>query len=286
MPDFRLASWEAAAIAAYFGEHRPEWPRSSTEKDNEAGVAGEKPVEFGALFPSLKSGSPAEGRKLFVMFECAKCHGDPETGSPPPEGAAKDWGPDLKEMARKLTRAGVASALFYPQKIHPGTKMPAFFYDHGEAQDKNAAAQLSDLTAYIESLKGSAPSATGSFRELRAKFRNATPLWGERLVWQFNCAGCHAGTGYAPRKSKQTAVALGYRNAPAPYSREMLVSWLMSPQTIPMHERMHAMGRMPNFGFTTREAVQIADWLFSFDGPGGRGGGGMMMMERMRKRRR
>jgi hypothetical protein len=41
-------------------------------------------------------------------------------------------------MSRKLTREGIASILFSPKATYPDSKMPRFFYDEGEAQDKNA----------------------------------------------------------------------------------------------------------------------------------------------------
>jgi hypothetical protein len=103
-------------------------------------------------------------------------------------------------------------------------------------------------------------------------------MWGRRLAWQFNCAGCHPGLGLDPRPSRETATPLGHRGAPPVYTREFLASFIMEPQTAPMHERMMGLARMPTFGFTPREALAIADWLLSVDGLLGRGPGGMMPM--------
>jgi mono/diheme cytochrome c family protein len=245
--------------------------KDSSEKSED------QPVGFQKLYSSLNQGSAKRGRKIFVEFECTKCHGDPSKGTRPQEGDPKEWGPDLREMSRKLTREGIASVLFSPQEIHTSTKMPSFFFDQGEAQDEKAAQQIADVTAYIQSLRGKSDSVEGSFSRAKKRYPRATAEWGKRIAWQLNCTGCHSETGLSPRDPNRMAIPLGYRNAPRSYTKELLTSWLMKPATISMHERMHGMGRMPTFGFTQKEARQITDWLFTIDGPANRGGGGMMM---------
>jgi len=246
----------------------------------------EKSLGFEEVFSSLKGGNVKRGRKIFANMDCAKCHGDPKKGTRPNEGDPKDWGPDLLEMSRKLTRKGIAAILFFPQEIYPETKMPSYFYDQGEPQDKNAAEQMADLTTYIQSLRGKSPPNEEIYRLGKKQHPKATAKWGKHIAWQLNCTGCHTDTGLPPREPSKISVSLGYRNAPQFYTRELLASWIRSPATIHMHERMHGMGRMPTFGFSEKEARQITDWLFSFDGPPGRRGSGMLMMEMRRQRDR
>jgi mono/diheme cytochrome c family protein len=283
MPSFRLTTWEATALAAFLLDLRAPWPQPPAEKGAKE-KSDDKPVGFRELFASLKPGDAKRGRKIFTEFECAKCHGDPAKGTRPKEGDPKEWGPELREMSRKLTREGIVSVLFSPQAIHTSTKMPSYFFDQGEAQDEKAPQQIADVTAYLLSLRGTKDPQAGIYRRAQKQFPDATAKWGKRIAWQLNCPGCHAETGFAPRDPNRVAVPLGYRNAPPVYTKELLTSWLMQPATIFMHERMHGMGRMPTFGFTQKEARQIADWLFTIDGPANRGGGGMVMMGRGRGR--
>lgn len=278
MPDFRLSVWEATALTAYLIGLRTTWPDpavSDQEGDKKEGVIG-----FQELMEALKKGDVRRGREVYVTFECDKCHGDPSLGSGPPQGSPQDWGPDLREISRKLTREGIVSVLFSPQQVHAESKMSSFFFEQGKAQYAGAVGQIADLVAYIESLRGKGyERGDAQFRDARNRNPSATAKWGKRLAWQFNCAGCHGETGFASRDPARVAVPLGYRNAPHSYTRKMVASWIRRPQTIPMHERMNAMGRMPTFSFSAEEARQIADWLFSIDGPRNRTGSGMIMME-------
>ena len=283
MPNFRLSLPEATALVAHLAQIKSPWPTPAQDKNAKE---NEKPIGFAALYPTLTKGYAARGRKLFLDMECAKCHGDPKKGNHPDSGKSEEWGPDLREMSRKLTRKGVASILFSPEATYPGTKMPNFFYDEGEALDKNARGQLANMTAYIESLKGDSAPRDETYKRARKKFPNSGPGAGQRIAWQFNCTGCHEGTGVSARDPVRLAPPFGYRNAPDHYTQKVVSDWLTAPVSIRMHERGHQMGRMPSFGFSPDEAAQIADWLFTFDGPPGRRGGGMIMVDNWRKKKR
>lgn len=265
MPDFRLAGWEREALAAFAAGLREPWPSAPAQ-----GAA-----VFSTFYRSLPAGDAGRGRAVFEASECAKCHADPEGKLPPPAPGEEGAGPDLKEMARKLTREGLAAVLFDPAAVRPGTKMPSFFYDQGEPLDPDAPRRVADLLAYLEGLAGPRP---GVLDRTPDGFAAGARERGQRLALQLNCAGCHAGTGLDPRYPLQVGPPLGYRNAPRAYTRQILAHWIREPATVRMHERMMGFGRMPTFGFTSGEARAIADWLFSFDGPPGRMGMGMMMM--------
>ena len=267
MPGFRLAGWEVEALAAFLAGLREPW--------EPAPVDAPGAFSFPAFYQGLPAGDAKRGRAVFERSECAKCHPGPEGKIPRAPGEEKPDGPDLREMSRKLTREGFAAVLFDPAQVRPGTKMPAFFYDAGEPLGPDAPRQLADLAAYLEGLAGPRPRVLDL---TSGRFPAGAREWGGRLALQLNCAGCHAGTGLDPRHPDQVAPPLGYRNAPRVYTREMVAAWLQQPASIPMHERMMGFGRMPAFGFTPEEDRRIAEWLFTFDGPPGRGGGGMLMM--------
>ncbi|HEU5393182.1 MAG TPA: c-type cytochrome, partial [Candidatus Methylomirabilis sp.] len=54
---------------------------------------------------------------------CFTCH----LGEAKPEGSPQDWGPDLTLAPRRLNPEWVVRWLLDPQRIQPGTRMPAFF---------------------------------------------------------------------------------------------------------------------------------------------------------------
>lgn len=261
MPNFRLTNGEASALTAYLMTRKESWPKPPGGEKGE-----EETTTFPKLFGRLPAGDAGRGRKLFEAYECAKCHGDPARPGASFEGKPEERGPDLREVARKLTRMGVASMLFQPGLIHRDTKMPAFFYDQGEAMDEEAPRQMADVAAFIRSLAGSVPKV----------FAGGDAAAGRKIAAQLNCSGCHEGLDVPARPQEQVARSLGYRNAPQPITRAIVTSWLRKPETISMHERMHGMGRMPTFGFTPLEADRIVHYLFTVEGPP-RGGGGMMM---------
>ncbi len=283
MPNFRFTLPEATALVAHLKQIKTPWPEPAADKSTKT---EEKPVGFAALYPALAKGDAARGRDLFLAMECAKCHGDPAKGSAPAKVKPGELGPDLREMSRKLTREGVASILFSPGATYPATKMPNFFYDEGAALDKNAGRQLADMTAYVASLKGGNAPPDETYKRARGHYPDTGPGAGQRIAWQFNCTGCHADTGVSARDPIRLAPPFGYRNAPAYFTQQVVIDWLMAPLSIRMHERNHQMGRMPTFGFSREEAARIADWLFTFDGPPDRRGGGMIMADNWRKKQR
>ncbi len=275
MPDFRLSGWEVTALTAYFSTRRSGWPTPAAAEKAEGFVG------FEAVFSKLPRGDAQRGRERFEQLECFKCHGDPDRGTSPVDAKLSEIGPDLRLMARKLTRRGMAAILFNPAQVFPGTKMPSYFFDSGEAMDEDSPQQMADLIAYLKRLGGEG-ERPGDVRFLsaRRRFPDATAEWGRRIAGQLNCAGCHEGTGIAPRHQSEVAVPLGYRNLPRFWSLERLAAWIWRPSNVPMHERMMRMGRMPTFGFTSDEARQIASWLLSIDGERRRRMGGMGMMGR------
>ena len=89
------------------------------------------------------------GRKLFSddYFECGSCH---VQGDKKPDGPVEDWAPDLNLANQRLNPDWIEKWILDPQKLQPGTKMPAFYPGGPEdilgADEKK---QIEALTDYI-----------------------------------------------------------------------------------------------------------------------------------------
>lgn len=138
MPDFRLSEKEAETITQYFTRVR----RNPKVAEILPTVGGEEP------------GRPARakrGKALFALYECAKCHPAPNT-APKPERDADSLAPSLRDAGRRLKPAWVLRFLRDPQAVYPGTKMPNFFYDSGEAIEEEAEEKMLSLRDYLMTL--------------------------------------------------------------------------------------------------------------------------------------
>ena len=93
-----------------------------------------------AAFAKPPSASAASGKKVYAANKCGSCHKIAGTGGP--------VGPDLsKEGANaKHTAAWLQVEIQNPKAHKPDGKMPAY-------KDKIAGADLSNLVAYLRSLK-------------------------------------------------------------------------------------------------------------------------------------
>ncbi|MEX0601951.1 MAG: c-type cytochrome, partial [Bacteroidota bacterium] len=94
------------------------------------------------------------GRKLFDMYQCAKCH--PSGAAGLGELTASDAAPDLMLSRERLKPEWIVDWLLDPQKLQPGTRMPTFFYE-GQAPDQetlggDAVEQAKALKTYVWSL--------------------------------------------------------------------------------------------------------------------------------------
>ena len=99
------------------------------------------------------------GRKLFSddYFECGSCH---VQGNKKPDGPVEDWAPDLNLANQRLNPAWIEKWILDPQKLQPGTKMPAFYPGGPEdILDADEKKQIEALTDYIMTL-GLKPATT------------------------------------------------------------------------------------------------------------------------------
>ena len=116
MPTFQLADQEIGTIQKYF--------LAMSNQDFEIRDYAATAVESKYVRP---------GRELFELYQCAKCH--PSGSVNLSELSASDLAPDLSLAASRLKPEWIVEWIIDPQKLQPGTRMPAFFYD-GVAPDQ------------------------------------------------------------------------------------------------------------------------------------------------------
>lgn len=118
MPIFPLSAEEAQTLARYFAAvDRQPFP---FERDEEADE------EFIAARQAATPGYLQRAQRLFSSRDvnCASCH---VRGSFRPQGDPSGWAPDLARARERLRAAWILEWLTSPQRLQPGTKMPAFF---------------------------------------------------------------------------------------------------------------------------------------------------------------
>lgn len=109
---------------------------------------------------TLAQGDAAEGRKVFVELQCFKCHEVKGESFPDVSPGEKGIGPELSQMAGMHPAEFFAESIINPNAVidadareqgHVGedgkSKMPDY-------SDTVSARQLTDLAAYLTSLKG------------------------------------------------------------------------------------------------------------------------------------
>ncbi|MBI4418732.1 MAG: c-type cytochrome [Ignavibacteriales bacterium] len=116
MPTFQFSEDEIGVIQKYF--------LAMSKQDFEL-------REYAATRVDAKYIAP--GRKLFELYQCAKCH--PTGSADLSELSASDLAPDLGLAYKRLKPEWIVDWIIDPQKLQPGTRMPTFFYE-GEAPDQ------------------------------------------------------------------------------------------------------------------------------------------------------
>jgi hypothetical protein len=146
--------------------------------EEESGTIGQY---FSALdnvpYPFISTGvqtTPAKlaaGAELFRILQCASCH--PTSNQIPPGKTAADLAPNLMIAHERLRPAWVLDWVLDPQRIMPGTRMPAFFNPQtpgGPRVSQVPNILNGDVTAQIEALRdhlfvtlgGGRPASSGS----------------------------------------------------------------------------------------------------------------------------
>lgn len=137
MPTFQFSEDEIAKVQKYF--------LAMSKQDFEL-------RDYTATVMEAKYLAP--GRKLFELYQCAKCH--PTGSADLSELSASDLAPDLALAYRRLKPDWIVEWIIDPQKLQPGTRMPTFFYE-GVAPDQETLGgdvreQAKALSAHIWNL--------------------------------------------------------------------------------------------------------------------------------------
>ncbi len=109
---------------------------------------------------TMPHGDPVQGRKIFVEMECYKCHEIKGETFSAVGGAEKGVGPELSEIAGIHPVEFIAESIINPNAvIDPEDKEKGYLGDDGKSKmpDYNnllTIQQVSDLAAYLASLKG------------------------------------------------------------------------------------------------------------------------------------
>ncbi len=107
MPTFHFSEQQAATIERYFSAlDKVDYPFINTDIDTDA--------------ETLKAGA-----QIFETAKCQSCH--PTSNAIPPGKSPEDLAPNLQLAHERLRPDWVLQWIADPQKIFPGTRMPAFF---------------------------------------------------------------------------------------------------------------------------------------------------------------
>ncbi|MDF1663286.1 MAG: cytochrome c [Planctomycetota bacterium] len=205
------------------------------------------------------------GREVWERVSCYGCHkmkGFTEE---------KKKGPDLRNLATKLSEGWIHKWLENPANFRPKTNMPRFWFaadaEHApEGQVKKDHAEIVAVTSYL--MKQSKPKAfvSSSFKATNfasvkdfAAAKTSTIDAGAALFAEKGCVGCHrmdANTSvdevrtYAPNEYGPNLFNIGQKT-----HYNWLFSWLKNP------EHYWSDTNMPNLQLTDKEAHVLADYL-------------------------
>jgi cytochrome c2 len=197
-----------------------------------AGLRAASPV-IGALASHPDLDSATKGMVLIGELNCAACHD---------LGENEKWiqskpAPKLQNVRSRLRFDWLRDYVQNPHSIKPGVTMPDVLAGLGDAK-KNGVAEA--ITQYLFSLQRD--------REPIDLAQRGSEEVGKMLYESIGCVACHS-----PEKHLPGSVPLG--SVASKYSPDGLVTFLKNPL------ESHPGGRMPDFGLSHREAIDIATYL-------------------------
>ena len=250
MPSFRLTEEETVALVRHL---TTDMKRSSLPR---------LPPFIKVQEGTISKTNVLAGQKLMSedFFECWKCH---QQGDKKPQGPPEDWAPDLLISSQRLKAEWIVGWLRDPQRLMPGTEMPAYFTDSDSGPegilDGDEEKQIRAIRDFILSL--SPKNGKRSEYELVAKrYSNATRAQGWQLMTELNCAGCHEVQGM--HEQEEIAPPLAHEGSRV--RKEWLVKFLSKPYNIrPAGYFTGKASRMPNMSLSPKEAEAIATYLMT-----------------------
>ena len=203
-------------------------------------------------FERFHSATPTAegGRLLYNELGCVNCHGG-ETGLPMLRG------PALATVTQRVRSEWLRKFVANPDATHPGAVMP-------QVLAKADPQTLVAIEHYLASLKPK-PASKGP-----AKIMHVNGGRGGELFNTLGCVACHApGKDFvppegAPKASEFTHRSVGFGDLKAKYSLDSLGAFILDPL------KVRTDGRMPKIVMERQDAIDIAGYLFEFQGSDGR----------------
>ena len=165
------------------------------------------------------------GHRLIKAHGCQNCHAD----------KGRPQAPSLEDIGQRLETSWLASWIMNPAEHRPGTHMPRLF------SGDDAAQKATDIAHFLAPLEKTKP-ATGDPQEV---------LGGGHIFYQQGCIGCHT------LDAKGTQGRIGLGDVAVKYRQSALAGYLRNPT------KHHDNSRMPDFGFTDKEAKALESFLRS-----------------------
>ena len=185
-----------------------------------------------------KLNDPLKGRILIEEMNCVSCHKEPVIA----ESSKKS--PRLSTVGKRLNPDHIRDFLLSPQKVKPGTLMPAML-EHFSIKEREQIANA--ITHYLVSLNKQDPFKITVPDSVAAEK-------GEELFHQVGCVACHS-----PRDEngkeimKEKSVPLGPLENK--YSHKGLTEFLRRPHS------SRPSGRMPDMRLPQQDIEKISHYL-------------------------
>ena len=206
------------------------------------------------------------GDLLVAEYGCAACH---EAPAGMPAYAATPIAPMLANVGSRLRASGMRAFLSDPHAMRPGTRMP-------DLAGRLPSGGLDALTAFLAGMRegeGASPAPTGldlvaiergrqAYHELgcvacHAPFEDADTL--ERPLWDFDDLSGASSVDAVAEDDGPPPDRLALRKVARLYTFDGLVDFLADPLAV------RPDGRMPDLDLSTREATDLAAYLWFED---------------------
>lgn len=234
MPDFQLTDQESLAITDYVQTLRG--PAIPVASGSSPGKAAPDALAAGARLVSKD------------YFDCLNCH---QQGEKKPEGPPEGWAPDLALAQARLRPDWIVRWLQDPQKLQPGTKMPAYF--PGGPSDVLGGDEAKQILAVKDYVLSLGPDAPGAYQEAKEKYPHVTPALGQKLVVALNCAGCHKIGSLARTLRPGPSLTWEGSKVREPWLRRFLKESSVL--------RLQVDARMPSFRLSDAEALALTSYI-------------------------
>lgn len=191
------------------------------------------PVKLGEL--------QRQGRELFALNHCAKCHvsGTGFGATPMPE--TQEFGPLLFSSGDRVTEEWLQRWVATPHTLRPTTRMPELIDGTTEAGRQQAA----DVALYISTLKIGTPATPAPDPALAAR--------GGETFHTLGCVACHTRPDKTELDKEHPRIPLN--NVASKFKPGALFDFIKKPQA------NHPTTGMPDFGLSDDEANGLAAFL-------------------------